>query len=78
MLLFENKVAEYLKENKDNHVLYRITPIYEGTNLLASGVQMEAYSIEDNGKGVCFNVYIYNVQPGIQIDYTTGNSSKEQ
>lgn len=78
MLPFENKVAEYLKENKDNHVLYRITPIYEGTNLLASGVQMEAYSIEDNGKGVCFNVYIYNVQPGIKIDYTTGNSSKEQ
>ena len=78
MLPFENKVAEYLKQNKDNHVLYRITPIYEGTNLLASGVQMEAYSIEDNGKGVCFNVYIYNVEPGIKIDYTTGNSSKEQ
>jgi len=78
MLPFENKVAEYLKENKDNHVLYRITPIYEGTNLLASGVQMEAYSIEDDGKGVCFNVYIYNVQPGTKIDYATGNSSKEQ
>ena len=78
MLPFENKVAEYIKENKDNHVLYRVTPIYEGTNLLASGVQMEAYSIEDNGKGVRFNVYIYNVQPGIKIDYATGNSSKEQ
>ena len=78
MLPFENKVAEYLKENKDNHVLYRITPIYEGTNLLVSGVQMEAYSIEDNGKGVRFNVYIYNVQPGIKIDYAIGNSSKEQ
>ena len=78
MLPFENKVAEYLKQNKDNHVLYRITPIYEGKNLLASGVQMEAYSIEDNGEGVSFNVYIYNVQPGIKIDYTTGNSSKEQ
>ena len=78
MLPFENKVAEYIKENNDNHVLYRITPIYEGTNLLASGVQMEAYSIEDNGQGVCFNVYIYNVEPGIKIDYTTGNSSKEQ
>lgn len=78
MLPFENKVAEYLKQNKDNHVLYRITPIYKGTNLLASGVQMEAYSIEDNGKGVCFNVYIYNVEPGINIDYATGNSSKEQ
>ena len=78
MLPFENKVAEYLKENKDNHVLYRVTPIYEGTNLLASGVQMEAYSVEDKGKGVCFNVYIYNVEPGIKIDYETGNSSKEQ
>ena len=78
MLPFENKVAEYLKKNKDNHVLYRITPIYEGTNLLASGVQMEAYSVEDNGKGVCFNVYIYNVQPGIKIDYATGKSSIEQ
>ena len=78
MLSFENKVAEYLKENKDNHILYRVTPIYEGTNLLASGVQMEAYSIEDKGKGICFNVYIYNVQPGIKIDYATGNSSKEQ
>ena len=78
MLPFENKVAEYLKENKDNHVLYRVTPIYEGTNLLASGVQMEAYSIEDNGKGVCFNVYIYNVQPGIKIDYTTGSSNIEK
>ena len=78
MLPFENKVAEYLKQNKDNHVLYRVTPIYEGINLLVSGVQMEAYSIEDNGKGVCFNVYIYNVEPGIKIDYATGNSSKEQ
>ena len=78
MLPFENKVAEYLKQNKDNHVLYRVTPIYEGINLLVSGVQMEAYSIEDNGKEVCFNVYIYNVEPGIKIDYATGNSSKEQ
>lgn len=77
MLPFENKVAGYLKENRDNHVLYRVTPIYEGTNLLASGVQMEAYSIEDSGKGVSFNVYIYNVQPGIKIDYATGNSSKK-
>lgn len=78
MLPFENKVAEYIKKNKNNHVLYRVTPIYEGNNLLASGVQMEAYSIEDNGKGVCFNVYIYNVQPGIKIDYATGKSSIEQ
>ena len=63
MLPFENQVADYLKINKDNHVLYRVTPIYEGNNLLASGVEMEAYSVEDNGEGVCFNVYVYNVQP---------------
>ena len=77
MLPFENKIANYLKQNENNHVLYRVTPIYEGNNLLASGVQMEAYSVEDNGKGVCFNVYIYNIQPGIKIDYTTGRSSLE-
>lgn len=76
MLPFENKVADYLneKENKDNHVLYRVTPIFEGDNLVASGVEMEAYSIEDKGQGVCFNVYVYNVQPGIIIDYKTGES----
>lgn len=75
MLPFENQVAEYIKQNKNNHVLYRVTPIYEGNNLLANGVEMEAYSVEDNGKGVCFNVYIYNVQPGIKINYSTGESS---
>ena len=78
MLLFENQVAEYIKgqrKNENKHVLYRITPIYEGNNLVASGVQMEAYSVEDNGKGVCFNVYVYNVQPGVQINYATGSSS---
>lgn len=76
MLPFENQVAEYLnkKVNKNNHVLYRVTPIFEGNNLVASGVQMEAYSIEDNGEGVCFNVYVYNVQPGISINYQTGES----
>ena len=76
MLPFENKVADYLreKENRKNHVLYRVTPIFEGNNLVASGVQIEAYSLEDNGQGVCFNVYVYNVQPGISIDYTTGTS----
>ena len=63
MLPFENQVADYLKEKKENHVLYRVTPIFEGNNLVASGVQMEAYSIEDEGKGICFNVYVYNVQP---------------
>ncbi len=76
MLPFENQIAAYLKQkiNKNNHVLYRVTPIYEGKNLVASGVQMEAYSVEDNGQGVCFNVYVYNVQPGIEIDYLTGDS----
>ena len=79
MLPFENEVAEYLKDraNKNNHVLYRVTPIYQDKNLVASGVQMEAYSVEDNGEGVCFNVYVYNVQPGITIDYKTGDSNKE-
>ena len=75
MLPFENQVAEYIKENKNNHVLYRVTPIFEGNNLIATGVQMEAYSVEDNGKGVCFNVFVYNVQPGVEIDYETGKSS---
>lgn len=73
MLDFENKVANYIKEKK-NHVLYRVTPIYENTNLLANGVQIEAYSVEDDGEGIKFNVYIYNVQDGIDIDYKTGES----
>lgn len=77
MLPFENEVAEYIRKNKKNHVLYRVTPIFEGNNLLASGVQMEAWSVEDNGKGVCFNVYCYNVQPGIVINYATGDSHAE-
>ncbi|MBQ7045865.1 MAG: DNA/RNA non-specific endonuclease [Clostridia bacterium] len=74
MLPFENMVADYIKET-GNHVAYRITPIYDGNNLLASGVQMEAYSVEDNGAGICFNVYCYNVQPNITINYATGASS---
>ena len=74
MLPFENKVAYYIKSNKNNHVLYRVTPIFKGNNLIASGVQMEAWSVEDNGQGVCFNIYCYNVQPGIVIDYSTGES----
>ena len=73
MLKFENQVAEYVKKT-ENHVLYRVTPLYDGDNLLASGVQMEAYSIEDNGKGIKFNVFVYNVQDGIEIDYKTGES----
>ncbi len=73
MLEFENKVAEYIK-NTDNHVLYKVTPIFEENNLLAKGVEMEALSIEDNGKGVKFNVFIYNVEDGVSIDYKTGES----
>lgn len=73
MLPFENEVAEYVKETK-NHVLYRVTPVFEDENLLASGVQMEAESVEDKGEGVEFNVYVYNNQPGIEIDYKTGES----
>ena len=74
MLPFENEVDDYIEQNEDNHVLYRVTPIFEGNNLVADGVQMEAYSIEDNGEGVCFNVFVYNVQPGIVINYATGES----
>ena len=74
MLPFENLIDDYIEEHKNNHVLYRVTPIYENKNLVASGVQLEAYSVEDNGKGICFNVYVYNVQPGIVIDYSTGNN----
>ena len=75
MLPFENMVADYVKET-NNHVLYRVTPIFEGDNLVASGVLMEAKSVEDNGEGILFNVYCYNVQPGIQLDYKTGESKK--
>ena len=78
MLPFENQVAKYINNNQSNHVLYRVTPIFKENNLLASGVQMEAWSIEDNGQGVHFNVYCYNVQPGIVIDYTTGESHEEK
>jgi len=74
MWQIEETVLNYVKENPSNHVLYRVTPIYENDNLVASGVLMEAYSIEDNGKGVCINVYCYNVAPGIVIDYATGDS----
>ena len=73
MLPFENQVAEYVKK-KNKHVLYRVTPIFEDKNLVASGVQMEAISVEDKGKSICFNVYVYNNQPGVEIDYRTGKS----
>lgn len=74
MLPFENMAADYIKETK-NHVLYRVTPIYDGNNLVASGVLMEGKSVEDKGQGITFCVYAYNNQPGINIDYATGNSS---
>ena len=73
MLPFENMVADYIKET-GNHVMYRVTPIYDGDNLVASGVQMEGYSVEDEGDGIYFNVYAYNAQPGVEIDYATGEN----
>lgn len=73
MLPFENDVADYI-EITNNHVYYKVTPIFEGNNLVANGVQMQAYSVEDNGQGVSFNVYCYNVQPGVAIDYATGDN----
>ena len=73
MLPFENMVADYVKET-GNHVLYRVAPVFEGDNLVASGVQIEAQSVEDQGEGILFNVYCYNVQPGVTIDYATGDS----
>lgn len=74
MLPFENEIAQYIEDNPNNHVLYRVTPIFDGDNLVASGVQLEAFSVEDKGKGICFNIYCYNVEPGIIIDYKTGES----
>ena len=74
MLPFENMVADYIKET-NNHVLYRVTPIFDGNNLVATGVLMEALSVEDKGDGICFNVFCYNVQPGVTVDYATGDSS---
>lgn len=76
MLPYENQIADYVKET-DNHVLYRVTPIFDGLNLVCSGIEMEAWSVEDEGKGVCFHVYAYNVQPGVVIDYATGDNREE-
>ena len=73
MLPFEDMVADYVHET-DNHVMYRVTPVFEGDDLVPSGVQMEAESVEDDGEGVSFNVYVYNVQPDITIDYATGEN----
>ncbi len=75
MLPFEDMVADYVEET-GNHVLYRVTPVFEGDDLVASGVQMEALSVEDQGEGVRFNVYVYNEQPGIWIDHETGESAR--
>lgn len=76
MLPFENMVASYVQET-NNHVMYRVTPVFEENNLLAYGVQIEALSVEDNGKGVSFNVFVYNMQPGIEINYLDGTSKLE-
>lgn len=73
MLPFENKVAEYLEES-GNHVIYRVTPIFEGDNLLASGVLIEAKSVEDDGSGICFCKYCYNAEPGVEIDHSNGDN----
>ena len=75
MLPFEDEVADYV-DDTGNHVLYRVTPIFEDDDMVAIGVQMEAYSVEDDGRGVCFNVFCYNDQPGITIDYATGDSHR--
>ena len=76
MLPFENMVADYVKETR-NHVLYRVTPVFDGNDLVCRGIQMEALSVEDNGSSICFNVYVYNHQPGVTIDYATGDNWKE-
>lgn len=77
MLPFENMVADYIKET-GNHVLYRVTPMFDGNNLVATGVQMEAESVEDKGDGILYNVFCYNIQPGITIDYKSGDSSENE
>lgn len=77
MLPFENMTADYVKET-ENHVLYRVTPIFTDDNLVADGVLMEAKSVEDGGEGICFNVYAYNVQPGVIINYATGDSTADE
>ena len=76
MLPFENMIDDYVDET-ENHVLYRVTPVFEGEELVARGALMEAYSVEDEGEGICFNVYVYNNQPGVVIDYATGESNAE-
>lgn len=77
MLSFENEVANYVKDT-NNHVMYRVTPLFDGDNLVAEGVMMEGWSVEDNGEGVCFCVFAFNVQPGVTINYATGESWEEE
>ncbi len=77
MLYWEKKVLQYL-DTSENHVLYRVTPYFMGEELVARGVEMEAYSVEDQGRGICFHVFVYNVQPGVEIDYATGESGAEE
>ncbi len=74
MLDFEDLTADYA-EDTGNHVLYRVRPVFDGDDLLCRGVEMEGWSVEDSGRGVCFHVFAYNVQPGVEIDYATGASS---
>ena len=76
MLPWEREVMRYL-DSSDNHVLYRVSPYFKGGELLARGVELEAYSVEETGKGVCFHVFVYNIQPGIVIDYQTGENYAE-
>ena len=73
MLPYENEVADYIRDT-GNHVMYRVTPVFDGNNLLCSGVKIEAYSVEDKGKGISFNVFCYNVQPGVEINYSDGSN----
>lgn len=76
MLPFEEKVGDYVRSSK-KHVLYRVTPVFKGDELVARGVQMEGYSVEDKGKSICYNVYCYNVQPGVTINYATGEAAAD-
>ena len=76
MLPYEEQVLRYL-DNSDNHVLYRVSPYFKGSELVARGIEIEAYSVEDDGAGVCFHVFVYNIQPGIEIDYASGESRAE-
>ena len=75
MLPFEEGVRSYIKST-GNHVMYRVTPIFKDDELICRGVIMEAYSVEDQGKGICFNIFVYNLQPGVEIDYKTGKSKR--